>query len=411
MVRELQPRLVLSIQLHPGAFVSVSPVSSNMMWLKNLTLLFATFLITSASPLNETRPRSSCTVTSYTEVANAVASCTDITISGITVPAGEALAMTLQDGSTLTFDGYIKFDYSEWDGPLIHIKGNKLTVQGSSDHTLDGQGAKYWDGNGDSGKKKPKFFYIQATGGSVFKNINLLNCPKQCVAISDSDDLTLDYWTIDSSAGDELLVLQALIPNLQLGRNTDGFDLSKATNIVVSNSQVKNQDDCVCINQGSNMKFSNLWCYGGHGLSLAVGQDKVSSAGNIVSNIEFADSYVINSRNGIHIKTQPDAATGSITNVVYKKYSVIRMGGITYYGINVEEDYVGTGPTGNPVGNIPIVGLTMSGITGTMTGEHSVPVYILCGDGGCSDWSWDSISLTGNQQSSSCNYSPSGFSC
>ncbi|KAJ8970224.1 hypothetical protein NQ317_003770 [Molorchus minor] len=378
-----------------------------MMGLKSLTPLFAVFLITSASPLNETQPRSSCTVTSYSEVANAAATCTDITIRGISVPAGR--------------------------------------------HTLDGQGPKYWDGTGDKGRKKPRFFYIQATGGSVFKNIKLLNCPKQCVAISDSDDLTLNYWTIDSSAGDKL------------GRNTDGFDISHSNNIAVLNSQVKNQDDCVCINQGSNMKFSNLWCYGGHGLSLAVGQDKVSHAGNVVSNIEFVDSYVINSRNGIHIKTQPDAATGSVTGVTYRNiqlsgpvpvlfwscsgsapvlpryrpgpalktciptakvrhpsrsefFSLLLFGNkllvsITYYGINVEEDYVGSGPTGHPVGNIPIVGLTMSGITGTMHGEHSVPVYILCGAGGCSDWKWNGISLRGNQQSSSCNFSPSGFSC
>ncbi|KAJ8936682.1 hypothetical protein NQ318_023149, partial [Aromia moschata] len=266
----------------------------------------------------------------------------------------------------------------------------------ASDHTLDGQGAKYWDGGGDNGKTKPKFFYIQATGGSEFKNINLLNCPKQCVAISDSSDLTLNYWKIDSSAGDEL------------GRNTDGFDLSKVDNVKILNSQVKNQDDCVCINHGSNLEFTNLWCYGGHGLSLAVGQDKSSSSGNIVSNVVFKDSYVIDSRNGIHVKTQPDAASGSITGLTYQN---IQMSGISYYAINVEEDYEGSGPTGNPKGNIPITGLKISGITATMTGEHSTPVYILCGDGGCSDWSWSSISIQGNQQSSSCNFTPSGFSC
>ncbi|KAJ8933182.1 hypothetical protein NQ318_007131 [Aromia moschata] len=327
-----------------------------------ILISFGLLLGASATPLNGTGPRASCTVTSFDQVDTAISSCSDIVISGITVPAGQKLYLNLKDGTKVTFEGTIKFDYSEWEGPLIHVKGNAITVQGSTEHRLDGQGDKYWDGGGDNGKTKPKFFYIQATGFSEIKNIHLFNCPKQCVAISDSSDLTLNYWSIDSSVGDEL------------GRNTDGFDLSK----------VDNTTAC-CINDGSNLVFSNLRCYGGHGLSLAVGQDKTSSSGNIVSNVVFKDLFVINSRNGIHIKTQPDAANGSITGLTYQD---IKMSGITYYAINIEEDYEGSGPTGNLRATSPLLGLTISGITATMTGEHSTPVYILCGDGGCSDWSW-----------------------
>ncbi|KAJ8940646.1 hypothetical protein NQ318_012729 [Aromia moschata] len=350
-----------------------------------------------ASSLNETDLRASCTVTSYSKVADAVSSCTDITIDGITIPASTTLEMKLKDGATVTFKGQNKFDYATWDGPLLKITGKGITVKGASGHSLDGQGSKYWDGKGGSGgKTKPKFFRIQATGGSVFEDLNIKNCPKQCVSIGDSDSLTISNFNIDCSAGDSE------------GKNTDGFDVSSSSNIVIKNSVVKNQDDCVAVNHGSDMKFTGLTCSGGHGLSLSVGQSKTDSSANTVSNIEFSDCTVTNSRNGIHIKTHSDAASGSVKSVTY---SNIKMSGITYYAINVQEDYENGSSSGTPKGNIPITGLTIKGITATMTGSHSVPVYILCGTGGCSSWSWSSISISGNEKSSSCNYTPSGYSC
>ncbi|KAJ8957032.1 hypothetical protein NQ317_008339 [Molorchus minor] len=368
-----------------------------MLALNLLVAILACFLAAEASPLNETEPRASCTVTSYSKVADAVSSCTDIVIDGITIPASTTLELDLKDGATVTFQGYNKFDYAQWDGPLMKIKGKGITVKGASGHSLDGQGNKYWDGKGSSGgKTKPKFFRIEATGSSVFKSINLDNCPRQCVSIGNSDGLTISDWTIDSSAGDSK------------GKNTDGFDISSSSNIVIENTVVKNQDDCIAVNHGSDMKFTGLTCSGGHGLSLSVGQSKTDSSANTVSNIVFSDSTVTDSRNGIHIKTHSDAASGSIKDVTY---SNIKLSGITYYGINIQEDYENGSSSGTAKGNIPITGLKMSSITGSMTGSHSMPVYILCGDGGCSSWSWSDISITGNKKSNSCNYSPSGFSC
>ncbi|MDN4163606.1 glycosyl hydrolase family 28 protein, partial [Nocardioides abyssi] len=225
----------------------------------------------------------------------------------------------------------------------------KVTVVGTG-ATLDGQGAKWWDGQGDKGKKKPKFFRIKTTGGSNLNNIKLLNCPHQCVSINSASDTVLDRFTIDVSAGDS-----------QGGHNTDGFDVSSSNRITVRNSVVKNQDDCVAVNQGSGMIFSNLTCSGGHGLSLSVGQSSASGAANTVSNITFSDSTVMNSDNGIHIKTHSDAGTGAVKDVTYKN---IKLSGIRKYGINVQEDYQGGSSSGTPKGNIPISNLIMTSVTG-----------------------------------------------
>lgn len=189
------------------------------------------------------------------------------------------------------------------------------------------QGADYWDGKGDSGITKPKFLTIATTGGSVFSDINLLNCPHQCISISSASDTTLENFVVDVSDGDDVSFFLKLTPTAFLthlpdkqngGHNTDGFDVSGSTGITVKNSVVKNQDDCVAVNQGSDLVFKNLTCSGGHGLSLSVGQSTSNGSANKVSNVTFSDCTVTKSANGIHVKTHSDAGTGAISDVTYK---------------------------------------------------------------------------------------------
>lgn len=55
------------------------------------------------------------------------------------------------------FEGTTSFGYKEWEGPLISVSGTKITVKGESGHVIDGNGAKWWDGEGSNGgKTKPK---------------------------------------------------------------------------------------------------------------------------------------------------------------------------------------------------------------------------------------------------------------
>ncbi|XP_050299868.1 polygalacturonase-like [Anthonomus grandis grandis] len=358
-----------------------------------LILTSALIWVALSSPLQD-----SCTVTSYDAVSKAISSCSNIVIKGITVPAGQTLTLNLKTGATLTFEGTITFAHSNWAGPLVQVSGSKVTVKGASGSKLDGLGAKYWDGKGDKGVKKPKFFKIKTTGGSLLQNIKLLNCPHQCVSINSASNTVLNKWTIDVSAGDSAG-----------GKNTDGFDISSSSGITVQNSEVKNQDDCVAVNQGSNLIFKNLTCSGGHGLSLSVGQSSSSGSANTVKNVTFTDCNVVNSRNGIHVKTHTDAGTGTINLVTYKN---IKLSGITNYGINIQQDYKDGKSTNSPSNNIPITHLNLQSITGSMSGtSKSMPVYILCGSKGCSSWTWSGVSITNGKKSNSCNFTPSGFSC
>lgn len=225
----------------------------------------------------------------YSSASKSKASCSTIILNGLTVPAGETLDMTdLSDGTTVIFEGTTKWGYKEWEGPLFAVSGSNIKVAGTSSAVLDGQGAKWWDSKGDSGKTKPKFFQAHKLTDSVIENLSILNPPHQVFSINGADTLTLSGITIDASDGDD-----------NGGKNTDCFDIGASDGVTIKNAVCKNQDDCVAVNSGTNIYFSGGTCSGGHGLSIGSvgGRDD-----NVVSNVHFTDSTISDSQNGVRIK-------------------------------------------------------------------------------------------------------------
>lgn len=114
--------------------------------------------------------------------------------------------------------------------------------------------------------------------------------------------------------------------------NSDGFDFSSSNNIILKDSWVSNQDDCVAVTSGVNVTVSGMTCklffcrsldnrfptpnrswhflsgIGGHGLSIgSVGL----KSNNVVDGVTFKDSTISASENGCRIKTN-SGATGSV---------------------------------------------------------------------------------------------------
>ena len=115
-------------------------------------------LVTATPLLASLENRASCTFTDAASAIKGKTSCSTITLSGITVPAGTTLDLTgLKDGTKVIFSGTTSFGYKEWSGPLISVSGNNILIQGASGHVINGNGAAWWDGKGgNGGKTKPK---------------------------------------------------------------------------------------------------------------------------------------------------------------------------------------------------------------------------------------------------------------
>lgn len=272
------------------------------------------------------------------------------------------------------------------------MSGTNIEVTGASGHVIDCDGARWWDGKGtNGGKTKPKTFYAHSLKQSTIRGLNVKNTPVHFMSINSATDLSVINVSMDNSAG------------TSLGHNTDAFDVGSSQNVYISGANVKNQDDCLAINSGTNITFTGGTCTGGHGLSIgSVG----GRSNNVVKTVSITNSKIVNSDNGVRIKTVY-GATGSVSGVTY---SGISLSGITKYGIVIEQDYENGSPTGTPTTGVPITDLTLSGVSGTVS-SSGTNVYILCGSGSCSNWKWSGINVTGGKKSTKCSNVPSSASC
>ncbi len=226
-----------------------------------------------------------CVCTAYSEISAAVASCTNIVLSNIHAPDESAIDLSkLKAGSTVTFDGRTTFGFtnSSTFNPVT-ISGQGITVTANPGAVIDGNGPAYWDGLGSNGGvPKPDHFIVvkKVTGNSVIRNLYIQNWPVHLFTISSCSDLVFEDLLLNNTAGDA--------PNSASGgkaaaHNSDGFDVSSSSNIVIRRSRVINQDDCVAITSGNNMTVSDMECYGGHGLSIgSVGLKSNNNVTNIL---------------------------------------------------------------------------------------------------------------------------------
>ncbi|GAW22351.1 hypothetical protein ANO14919_118880 [Xylariales sp. No.14919] len=330
----------------------------------------------------------------YSSASVSKTSCSTIVLSSLQVPGGETLDLEgLNDGTTVVFEGTTVFGYAEWEGSLFSVSGNNITIRGAEGNVLDGQGALYWDGKGGSGGvTKPKFFKANHLNDSVLEGITIRNAPKNSFSLNYVYNLTVRDITVDDRDGESL------------GKNTDAFNINNADGVVITGAKVWNQDDCVAVNSGKNIYFGSGFCSGGHGLSIgSIGGQTV----NVVSNVTFADTTVQKSQQSVRIKTI-SGATGSVQNITYRNIFLDGVGVDTDYsdyGVVVTQSY--GGDKGKPTNGVTITGFVLQNVTGTV-GNDALQVYIECGVGSCSDWSWSGVNITSGKRSSSCQNVPSG---
>ncbi|ROW02456.1 hypothetical protein VMCG_06124 [Cytospora schulzeri] len=336
-----------------------------------------------------------CTVTAAADVSSAVASCSNILLDNLSMPASSTLDLQdLQPSAVVVFSGTTSFGYTEdSDFDPVVVSGDYITLTGTADHVIDGNGQSYWDGQGSNGgsDKPDHFIVVKDTTHATIANLNVQNWPTHCFYLSGNQHLTVQDLVLDNTAGDE--------PNDRSGskaaaHNSDGFDISSSDYVTLSSIKVSNQDDCVAVTSGTYITVSNMHCSGGHGLSIgSIG----GKSNNTVDHVTFEDSVVVDSENGVRIKSN-SGTTGSITNILYRR---ITMSGISDYGLDVQQDYLNGGPTGEPTNGVTIANITFEDVTGTVE-DDAYSYYILCGDGSCSEFTFTDVAISGGQES--CNF-------
>ncbi|KAJ7247479.1 polygalacturonase [Mycena rebaudengoi] len=322
------------------------------------------------------------TISSLSDVAAAVA-CMTINVNSFTVPAGQTFALSLLAGTTVNILGDITFGEKRWAGPLFSISGSNITFNGNS-HTFDGNGQFYWDGKGSSSDaaQKPRPMMKVKTSGT-FSNLNILNSPAQAFSIDNAAPLTIAGVTIDDSLGDQANSMSGGSP---AGANTDGFDVGNQAPLTITGCTVKNQDDCIAINSGTNVVFKDNHCSGGHGISIGS-----IDTGDVVSNITISNNIITSGANGLRIKTIATATSASVSNVTYSGNTV---SGVTKFGLLIDQSYPAT--LGTPGNGVMMSGINFVGANTFSIAAGVTPVAVNCGTGSCQGtWNWAGLKVSG----------------
>jgi len=319
-------------------------------------------------------------IQSLDDIAAAV-ECTTITIGGFTVPAGQTFTLPAPDNAVVSLTGALTFGVSFWEGPLFVITGNNVTFNGNN-HEFLGNGDQYWDGLGGGGGVTKPAPMIRINNSGKFSNLKIVNSPARTISVGGSS-LTVSGINIDNSAGDQPNSRSNGVP---AGHNTDGFDCS-ATNVIITGNTIHNQDDCLAINKGTNITFSNNSCTGGHGVSIG------SIASNaVVNGVTISGNTITNNGQALRIKTDANATGASVSNVVYSNN---KASGSTGFGVLIDQSYPAT--LGTPGTGVKISGISFTGTNTIGVSSAAKRVEVNCGStSSCTGtWNFSGLTVTG----------------
>nr|GMD24851.1 polygalacturonase-like [Ipomoea batatas] len=196
------------------------------------------------------------------------------------------------------------------DLKTLDPKKEWLTIQYVDNFTLsgggilDGQGAIAWLRN-DCGRtigscnKLPNNLSLNFLRNSVIQNITSLNSKLFHVNVFGGKNLTIDNFTI-------------IAPTTSI--NTDGIHVARIVDVTIKNTVIATGDDCISIGDGTeNLHVKNVTCGPGHGIS-------VGSLGKLpgekpVKGIFIKNCTLINTNNGVRVKTWPNSYPGVVTDL------------------------------------------------------------------------------------------------
>ncbi|OJJ99027.1 hypothetical protein ASPACDRAFT_1871572 [Aspergillus aculeatus ATCC 16872] len=345
------------------------------------------------SPDAALRPRAVCTPTAggsssiddVPAITKAIASCgnggTIVIPEGTTYYLNSVLDFAGCTGCDFQVEGLLKFasDTDYWEGrtamiSISKISGLKLrSLTGSG--VIDGNGQDAWDVfASDSSYARPTLLYI--TGGSnlEFSNFRQKNPPNVFNSVKGgATNVVFSKLRMDATSKSD-----------NDPKNTDGFDIGESTYVTITDTTVKNDDDCVAFKPSSNyVTVDTITCTGSHGISVgSLGK----SSSDTVKNIYVTGATMINSTKAAGIKTYPSGGShgvSTVSNVTFNDFTIDN----SDYAFQIQscygEDasYCTTYP-----GNAQLSGIKVTGFSGTTSSKYDPTVANLnCGSGGTCD--------------------------
>ncbi|OMO66468.1 Glycoside hydrolase, family 28, partial [Corchorus capsularis] len=208
--------------------------------------------------------------------------------------------------ATPTLAGYLEVDWFNFQS----INGLILTGHG----TFHGQGPTVWQTPGlhstaNPGGRRPGSLKFNNVDNAIIRGITSIDAKGFHIFISNSENFRI--FNIDLQAPDT-------------SPNTDGIHMSKSSVVKISKSKIATGDDCVSMIHGcSQISIKKVVCGPGHGFSIgSLGhyEKEIDVNGILVKNCTM-----INTDNGLRIKTYRSPFPSKASNIVFQDISMTRV--------------------------------------------------------------------------------------
>ncbi|CAN8276931.1 unnamed protein product [Cochlearia groenlandica] len=217
-----------------------------------------------------------------------------------------------------------------------------IGLQVSGLGSIDGRGSSFW-----------KQLHFQGCNDLKISGITSFDSPKNHISISQCKNVTIT--SIKLSAPED-------------SPNTDGINISNASDIDIYDTLIETGDDCVAINTGSvNINITRMLCGPGHGISIgSLGRDGEES---VVENIQVTNCTFNKTDNGARIKTWPNGK-GYAKNIVFEGIKLIE----TKNPIIIDQNYIDKGRILLEESAVAISNVTFSDISGTSKNDQVIKI-------------------------------------
>ncbi|RSL46443.1 Exopolygalacturonase X-2 [Fusarium duplospermum] len=200
--------------------------------------------------------------------------------------------------------------------------GEDINLYGAGTGTIDGNGQAWYDAHAaDSKVKRPLLFVTDGWKGGSITGLKLRQSPNWHNLIANSSDILISDIDIFSRSTSK-----------NFAKNLDGWDTYRSDNIVIQNSYIDHDDDCVSFKPNStNIIVQGLVCNSSHGISVG----SLGQYPGVFDNIENLYIYNIsmsNATDGARLKVWPGAdvqkpegwigggGEGRVRNVTYERF-------------------------------------------------------------------------------------------
>ncbi|KAI0087365.1 pectin lyase-like protein [Irpex rosettiformis] len=252
------------------------------------------------------------------------------------------LLTTGLDNVDIELSGFLQYspDIAKWSPQSYFLEYQNATtfwfLSGQNIHmygggTIDGNGQVWWD-----------TFNNSHNAGTAGGSSRTFARPIPLTVGNASDVVIEDIWIIGSPFWNNFVYQSQNVTYKNISINTvsysssptansDGWDIYRSDHVTITDSWINNDDDCVSFKPNStNIRVSNLWCNGSHGVSVgSLGQ--YAGETDIVANVSVYNVSMNNAQNGARIKVfggnpSPTSTVGGgdgfVKNITWSDYTL-----------------------------------------------------------------------------------------